>query len=593
MSDSQPFKQFKTTQLARFSGYTLTRLLLLLALSVVISACGDDPAGNGTTDIDNNDGQNGNAVISTTIPLTKDIRSFKQEFYDPLADKCGTCHGAGQSPEFLAGDVNLAYSRAIPFVNLDVVNLDALGNSIFVTKVAGGHNCWDLDLAVCAADITQYITSWVTGSDGVSERDIVLVAPSIRDPGSNRTFPASALDGANSFASTVHVVLKNQCNSCHSETAATPQAPFFANDDPQTSYEAAKSKMNIDFTMDGQSVLADSPLLQSRFIVRLRSEFHNCWTNDCSDDAQDMQDQILLYAQGINIQPIDASLITSKAVNFDDAIIASGGKRHESHTIALWEFAEGSGGIAYDSSGVPDPVNMNLSNTQWLTGNGIEILLGGYAQAYTDDSKKLYNFIKASGEYTLEAWVIPANVTQEESSIISYTGGGSYRNFTMGQTMYNYDFVNLSTDAIGDVVTDGTQDDKLMTNPDDEDLQSSLQHVVMTYAPGVGRKVFVNGQDTGDVDDAGISSGLLNDWSTDFGLYFGREPGNANTQWLGKIRLVAIHNRALTIDQVQQNYEVGVGQRYFLLFSVAERLGAGYEGSFILFEVEQYDNDGY
>ncbi|TNF39119.1 MAG: LamG domain-containing protein, partial [Gammaproteobacteria bacterium] len=541
MHDSQSITQCMRHPFAVISQHGLTRLLMVMGLIVALAACGDDPAGNGTTDINNNDVQPSRSITPTSIPVTRDIRSFKQEFYDQLIDACGTCHGAGQSPEFLSADVNLAYSRAISFVDLDTP-----ANSIFVSKVVSGHNCWnagdlDLDMDVdnddCGIAMTNYITNWVTGSDGLSERDVVLVAPPIRDPGASRTFPATAFDGANSFANTVHPLLRAQCNSCHSETAATPQAPFFANNDPATSYEAAKSKMNIDFTMNGATIAPDSPLLQSRFIVRLHSEFHNCWSASCSDDAQDMQDQILLFAQGINVQPIDPTLITSKAVTLQDAIVASGGKRHESHTIALWEFAEGSGSVAYDTSGVPDPINMNLSNTQWLAGNGIEILNGGYAQAYTDESRKLYNFIRASGEYTIEAWVIPANVVQERRSIISYTGGGGYRNFTMGQTMYNYDFVNLSTDATGAVVTDGTQNSKLMTDADDEDLQSSLQHVVMTYSPGVGRKIYVNGVDTGDGDAPAISSGLLDDWSTDFGLYFGREPGNAATQWLGTIRL--------------------------------------------------------
>ena len=34
------------------------------------------------------------------------------------------------------------------------------------------------------------------------------------------------------------------------------------------------------------------------------------------------------------------------------------------------------------------------------------------------------------------------------------------------------------------------------------------------------------------------------------------------------IRLVAIHNRALTLAQIQQNFEAGVGEKFFLLFGV-------------------------
>ena len=38
----------------------------------------------------------------------------------------------------------------------------------------------------------------------------------------------------------------------------------------------------------------------------------------------------------------------------------------------------------------------------------------------------------------------------------------------------------------------------------------------------------------------------------------------------GAIRMVAIHNAVLTPEQIQQNFDVGVGQKYFLMFSVSE-----------------------
>ncbi len=52
---------------------------------------------------------------------------------------------------------------------------------------------------------------------------------------------------------------------------------------------------------------------------------------------------------------------------------------------------------------------------------------------------------------------------------------------------------------------------------------------------------------------------------------------STNRQWEGVLRLVAIHNRALTPAQIQQNFAAGVGERYFMLFNVShlvERAGA-------------------
>ena len=36
-------------------------------------------------------------------------------------------------------------------------------------------------------------------------------------------------------------------------------------------------------------------------------------------------------------------------------------------------------------------------------------------------------------------------MTQEDARIVSYSGSKTARNFTMGQTLYNYDFFNRST----------------------------------------------------------------------------------------------------------------------------------------------------
>ena len=45
-----------------------------------------------------------------------------------------------------------------------------------------------------------------------------------------------------------------------------------------------------------------------------------------------------------------------------------------------------------------------------------------------------------------------------------------------------------------------------MTRAADEDAQAALQHVVMTYSPVEGRRIYVNGVYTGDVDAQGGGS---------------------------------------------------------------------------------------
>jgi hypothetical protein len=56
----------------------------------------------------------------------------------------------------------------------------------------------------------------------------------------------------------------------------------------------------------------------------------------------------------------------------------------------------------------------------------------------------------------------------------------------------------------------------LLTNDDDRDAQASLQHVVMTFDPVSGRKLYVNGNFTGDSDALG--GGSLSNWDDTFAL---------------------------------------------------------------------------
>ena len=152
----------------------------------------------------------------------------------------------------------------------------------------------------------------------------------------------------------------------------------------------------------------------------------------------------------------------------------------------------------------------------------------------------------------------------------------------MGQTMYNYDFFGRSS------TTGANGTPQLSTADDDERLQASLQHVVMTYDPVNGRRIYVNGEFTGDLDGAG--GGTLGDWDNSFAFVLGNEVSN-NRQWTGVIRLAAIHNRALTLQQVQQNFEAGVGEKFFMLFGISHLVSV--PRAYILFEAQQYDSSGY
>jgi hypothetical protein len=536
-----------------------------MLLASLLVACGGG-ASTETNPVTGAPGSVDSSSYAGPSAQTEDIRAFQVYVWERLRDanRCGACHVAGgQVPRFVRqDDVNLAYSEANP-----LIDLDSPAASRLVTKVAEGHNCWLSSVAACATAITAYIEDWAEGTVA-GGRQVQLVAPVAYAPGSTLGFPADVTN--TDFEFTVWPLLRTNCQGCHVDSSPTPQQPFFASDNVADAYEAAKSKINLN---DPAS---------SRLVVRLRDEFHNCWSQ-CGADATAMENQIIALADSVPVNQVQSPTIFSNALKLPEGIVAAGGNRHETDVIALYEFKTGSGNTALDTSGVLPELNLTLSgDVDWVGGWGIE-LVNGRAQGSTSNSRKLHDLIKATGEYSVEAWVVPANVVQEgPARIVSYSASTNARNFTLGQTQYNYDFLHRSS------TTDGNGEAALSTADADEDLQATLQHVVLTFDPVNGRRIYVNGEFTGDTDPT--PSGNLNDWDDSFALVLGNET-SGDRPWAGTIRLLAIHNRALTQTQIRQNFDVGVGERFFLLFGIGDLISL--PQSYIMFEVAQYDNYSY
>ncbi len=505
-------------------------------------------------------------------PSTADVQAFRINLWENIKgnDRCGSCHNAqGQAPRFARNDdVNLAYADANP-----IVDLARPDQSRLVLKVASGHNCWLTSTSACADILTAYIRNWAGAAAGAASQ-VQLQVPPDRTVGSSRSFPASASDnGGTSFENTIWPLVRGvgNCVRCHSPTAATPQSPFFASADAQEAYGAARAKIDL-----------DSPA-RSRLVVRLREESHNCWSGNCVNDANTMQAQVEAFVNGIAIAQVNPQWVVSKALALYDGTVASGGNRFDGNVIAKYEFKTGTGPTAFDTSGVEPAINLTLSGSaEWVGGWGLRFGPGGKAQGTTTSSKKLSDRIKATGEYSVELWATPANVVQEDAYLFSYSGGVMSRNVTVAQRAYQYEVMARSS------TTGANGAPALLTRDADRDAQASLQHLVLTYDPVNGRRLFVNGSFTGDADPR--SGGSIADWDDTFALVLGNETSN-NRQWQGVLRMVAVHSRVLTAEQIQQNFAAGVGERYFLLFNVSEL--SGVPQSYVMFEGSQFDSYSY
>jgi hypothetical protein len=561
--------------------------LLTLAASLALAACGGGGAGNSALPV----GAPTSSVDAYTgpAPATADVQAFEVNLWNNIRgqNRCGQCHNAttpAQMPNFARSDnVNLAYAEANT-----VVNLAQPSTSTMVVKVSGGHNCWLADPSACGQILTTWISNWANATGATSATTVTLVAPPDQSVGQSLSF-SSATTAATDYGNTIYTLTSVYCSKCHSSTAnpATQQAPYFADPNITTAYQAAIPK--IDFTgclPQNSATFTTTCGINSRFYQRLATDMHNCWST-CSADAALMLAQIQAFAMDATPTNLDPSLVVSKGLTMTQGTVASGANRYDADTIAKYMFSEGNGAIAYDTSGIDPAADLTLTGHYQYDGSWGLIFLagGGKAQATVQASSKLNTLIQATGEFSIEAWVTPAVVATNLSDIVSYSGGDTLRNFTLAQTNQDYDFELRSSNSTG---LNGMP--QLQTPDATMALQAALQHVVLTYDPINGRQIYVNGVNQNIPDPQ--KGGTISNWDNTFALVLGSEVSGDNA-FQGEVKFLAVHQRALTAAQVMQNFNAGVGQRYYLLFNISNVPGVNVPQAYMMLTVSQYDNYSY
>ena len=584
----------------------------VVASAFLLTACGGGGGGSGGDNESksappSSSGSGAPFTYSGPAPGNSDIQRFQQTFYVNLVNdnRCGTCHtrGGGGTTAFVdRTDVNFAYNAA-----LTLVNFENPAASRIVEKVYGGHNCWEASNAACRVQMISYIESWANGDDNAST-SVKLVSPNDRDPNGADTDNNGVGDGFRNFpdlatyaSSQLYQFVSDPqyCARCHSDTSSLKQQPFMGSSTPSVSYEAIQSKIDLN-----DPALTDASLkAKSRLVVRLRDDFHNCWTASCANDATAMQDMIRLLAQSSPLTVLDTTVYRSKAQVLNDGIVGTSGGRFELYQIALWRFLEGEGKVISDTSGISPAISLTVNGEEgdtgdfkWIGGGGIQFN-GAVAYSSSTTSRKLYDLLAPAGEYSIEAWTLPSNVADENKEILAYSNGADRRNFMLGQTMYNYDYYNRSsaTNTRGMVGTT-----RFSSTPALEALQASLQHVVATYDPINGRRIYVDGQlvSANYADDRGT---LASDWDQTYAMVMGNTLAKGAT-WKGALRMVSIHKRALSPDKIAQNFAVKPGEKRYVMFNVSEidnMPASCYDSAtntsycYVYFEVSQYDNYAY
>ena len=159
------------------------------------------------------------------------------------------------------------------------------------------------------------------------------------------------------------------------------QIPTFAVADATSAYNALVSQ---------QKVNLNNPEL-SRIYLRSALDRHNCGGDiNCDRIAMDMLNAIGAW-QGLiaaNNPPGGGSAgtpVVSGTLKLADGVAAAAA-RAEDAVIAKFLFEEGAGDVAMDTSGVGNPITLNLTGTEWVAGGGLRNV-SGKAEASVDDSR--------------------------------------------------------------------------------------------------------------------------------------------------------------------------------------------------------------
>jgi len=364
------------------------------------------------------------------------------------------------------------------------------------------------------------------------------------DPNTPTTQPP-ATDVA-AFEQTLYPLLRstaNFCVGCH----GVSQIPTFAVADVTTAYNVITTQQKVNLT---------NPDL-SRIYLRPAVDRHNCGGNTtCDRVAADFLAAIQDWAAIRPAAPPPTTMtqaIKSSATSFASG--SAGNGRADANVVALFQFDEGAGATTTDANRA---ITLNITGMEWVQG-GLKNV-SGKAQASPTDSRKLFDAVSPAGQFSVEAWLIPDNLTQDgPARIVSYSTSTSVRNFMIGQAAGDYRGRVRSSisNANGDPALDGAA----------PDVTTQLQHVVLTFDPATGRKLYVNGQVSAQ-ENAPATLG----WTNDQLFVLGNEVTN-DRLWKGVFELVAIHKKALSSAEVQQNFAAGPGGFVTLSFDVTSAVG--------------------
>ncbi len=224
--------------------------------------------------------------------------------------------------------------------------------------------------------------------------------------------------------------------------------------------------------------------------------------------------------------------------------------------VVLYEFDEGAGDRAFDSSTSGALVHLRVNNptrVTWVSG-GLRIDEPTVLESALPPSA-LIEACRASGELTIEAWVRPAEtLVRGTRRIVTLSASAAVRNFTLGQGAL---FSEPDSDAyvlrVRTSQLEGTRQTQenglpmLSTGPGF--ARPELTHVVSVHRADGSEAIFVDGS----VAAQGSRLGDFSTWDDRYRIAVGNELDQSGDTraWTGELHKLAIYARALPEEEIQ------------------------------------------
>jgi len=234
--------------------------------------------------------------------------------------------------------------------------------------------------------------------------------------------------------------------------------------------------------------------------------------------------------------------------------------RVTTHQIALYRFDEGQGTTVHDVSDFGEPLHLEAGEADgihWSDGGGL-LVEGGAMLASKGPATKIFHACKATGELTVEAWIVPAEERQGgPARIVTFSRDAFNCNFTLGQ---GYQAQSSGTTPSGS----GCFILRMRTTETDENGEPSVRTPLGTSVTDLTHLAYTRSRDgkvclyiDGVLRTSEARVGDFSNWDRRFRLALGNEFTEDRT-WEGRYHLVAIYQRALDADQVLRNFLAGL-----------------------------------